>query len=97
LELPFECAIGHPAPTLQHGQGLIHNFLEGHGRPSISLALPLTERRTLQPRDHLAKAPRVYQEHGRRVQRRGRRVSGSTQPGSGRLGNSLVRRVPSGA
>src|SRR5262249_5936575 len=65
LELPFERAIGHPTSTLQHGQGLVHNFLEGHGRPSIALALPYTDRRFLQPRDYLAKAPRIYQGHGR--------------------------------
>jgi hypothetical protein len=55
LELPFERAIGHSTSTLQHGQGLIHNFLEGHGRPSTALALPHTDRRLLQPRDHWEK------------------------------------------
>jgi hypothetical protein len=55
LELPFERTIGYPASTLQHSQGLVHNFLEGHGRPSISLALPRTARRFLQQRDHWEK------------------------------------------
>src|SRR6266478_4690165 len=54
-----------PPSSLQHSQGLVHNFLEGHGRPSTALALPHTDRRFLQPRDYLAKAPRVYQEHRR--------------------------------
>ena len=39
VELPFERAIGHAASTLEHGQGLVHNLLEGHRRPSTALAL----------------------------------------------------------
>jgi hypothetical protein len=39
VELPFERAIGHAASTVEHGQGLVHNLLEGHRRPSTALAL----------------------------------------------------------
>jgi hypothetical protein len=38
VELPFERAIGYAASPLEHGQGLIHNLLEGHRRPSNPLA-----------------------------------------------------------
>jgi hypothetical protein len=40
IELPLERAIGHATSTLEHGQGLVQNLLEGHGRPSTALALP---------------------------------------------------------
>jgi hypothetical protein len=64
VELPFERAIGHAASTLEHGQGLVHNLLEGHRRPSTALALV--------PRKHNVRyggvcrerTPRVYQEYG---------------------------------
>jgi hypothetical protein len=33
VELSFERAISHAVSTLEHGNRLIHNLLEGHGRP----------------------------------------------------------------
>ena len=65
LELPFERAIGDAASTLEHGNRLIHNLLEGHGRSLRALALPFPDCRFLQARCHLAKVLRVYQNHGR--------------------------------
>jgi hypothetical protein len=38
LELPSERAIGDAASTLDHTQGLVQNFLKGHGRLSTALA-----------------------------------------------------------
>jgi hypothetical protein len=38
LELPFERAIGHAATALEHRHRVIENLLEGHGRPSTTLA-----------------------------------------------------------
>jgi hypothetical protein len=36
LELPLQGAIGHAASTVEHGQRLVHNLLEGHGRSSTA-------------------------------------------------------------
>src|SRR5215472_12905352 len=38
-ELKLEGAIGHAASTLEHGQRLVQNLFEGHGRFSATLAL----------------------------------------------------------
>jgi hypothetical protein len=38
VELPLQRAIRHASTALEHGQGLIENLLEGHGRPSTALA-----------------------------------------------------------
>jgi len=39
IELPFEGTIGQAPATLEHGNRLIQNLLEGHDRPSIALVL----------------------------------------------------------
>jgi hypothetical protein len=44
VELPFEGAIGHAASPLEHRKHGIEHLLEGHGRPSTTLALMLRER-----------------------------------------------------
>ena len=64
LELPLERAIGHPAATLEHGQGLVENLLKGHGRPSTPLARVPQERNVRQGGVSRERAPRVYQEYG---------------------------------
>src|SRR6266511_919554 len=64
-ELEFEGAIGHAAASLEHGQRLIENLLEGHGRPSTTLALVPRESKVRQGGVYRKKAPRVYQEYGR--------------------------------
>jgi hypothetical protein len=62
--LPFERAIGHAASTLEHGQGLVHNLLEGHRRPSTALALVPRQSNVRQGGVYREKAARVYQESG---------------------------------
>jgi hypothetical protein len=64
VELPFECLIGHAASPLEHRPRLIENLLEGHGCPSISLAVVPRESNVRQGGVDKERAPRVYQESG---------------------------------
>jgi hypothetical protein len=64
VELPFEHAIGHAASTLGYGEGLVHNLLEGHRRPSRALARVPRKRNVRQGGLLRERAPRVYQEYG---------------------------------
>jgi hypothetical protein len=61
-ELPFERAIGHAASPLEHGDYVIENFLEGHGRPSTPLAPVLWKRKIHQGWVFMGRVSGVYQE-----------------------------------
>jgi hypothetical protein len=63
-ELAFERAIGHAASTLKHGQRLVHNLLEGHGRSSNPLARVSRQRNVRGGGMSMGRASRVYQESG---------------------------------
>ena len=62
-ELPFERAIGDAAAPLEHGNYVIENLLEGHGRPSTMLACVPRKRNGRQGRVSLIRAQGVYQEY----------------------------------
>ena len=41
IKLPFEGAIGHAPSTLEHGNRLVQNLLEGHGQRPPAARLPI--------------------------------------------------------
>ena len=63
-ELQLEGAIGHAASALEHRHCLIEHLLEGHGRPSPTLAMMPGESKVRQGGVSMESAPRVYQEYG---------------------------------
>src|SRR5262249_43734337 len=57
-------AVGHASTALEHGQGLIENLLEGHGRPSTALTRVPRQRHVRHGGVSRENTPRVYQESG---------------------------------
>src|SRR5688572_25944097 len=65
LELELERAKGHPPAALQHGQGVVEDLLEGHGRsPPPRWRAPQQLVRSSKRRRGMVRAARVYQVHG---------------------------------
>src|SRR4029453_17182840 len=68
VELPLLRAIRHTSTALGHGQGLIENFLEGHGPPSIALARLPRESNVCQ-RTNFSTEPFISIHQGQRGER----------------------------
>ena len=62
LELAFEGPIGHAAPALEHGQRVVHNLLERHGRSSNPLVRVPRPRHVRRDGVSRGCAARVYQD-----------------------------------
>src|SRR5687767_11433857 len=63
VELPLQRAIRHAPTALEHGEGLVQNLLEGHSRPSTTLARVPRESKVHQGGVYRGRAPRVYQQY----------------------------------
>ena len=64
LELSLEGAVGQASATLEHGDRMVENLLEGHHRPSTALALVPRQSHVRQGGVSRESAWRVYQESG---------------------------------
>jgi hypothetical protein len=87
-ELQREGAIGHAASALEHRHRLIEHLLEGHGRPSTTLAMMPGESKVCHRGVSMESASRVYQEHGGVAGEIGLRCG---DPGMGGIGNRRTR------